>query len=621
MRKTGIPDIILFDDLKALKNTDEEALFFTLDKDMCDRARERGFNCNSPEDYMDSEDLELKNPDYELMYEWLSKLATYDDINLGLLMSNMFVHLEASQKFRIYKILKELVDKEEPESIKVATKGKLIYTWNKLGDHKIPVDLVESVVDNKRIDFKLERIGAITTIKNKIFKLIAPSLLMTIERFTESIIRIKHGVISKNANAKVIIFLHSNKQWHVIEPVLEHIGKCGVKLLIIIQSHGFLNFGLSKKEYEYLQDLGEVRSFESYQNKAIYKLMTGERKLFKNLWKEILSDDEFQKTFLLDNVNVWKAFHDSFWFYYSIQFPRLVKYIETGKRILKIEKPEAVVFIGDGPVPSRTFSTVAEKFQVPTILISHGIYFPTKIYIPTCKHVAVWGPKFKDYMILKGLDKQQITVTGAPNYDALTKLGSKEELRREFGFPIDRHIITFATQGFSEQITRKLIYEVLRNMKELKGVLLIIKPHPRENPKSYSNFLREFNADIFSDEIILLHGVNTSKLIKASDLLLTVHSTIALEANVIGTQVVTLNFTEEKDPFYSKEGGAVGVENPEALKDIIYKALYDEKFKERMSIGRNKFLQKYCFNEDGGATERAADLVMQVMEKSQRKKN
>jgi len=151
-------------------------------------------------------------------------------------------------------------------------------------------------------------------------------------------------------------------------------------------------------------------------------------------------------------------------------------------------------------------------------------------------------------------------------------------------------------------------------------VLLVIKPHPLENPKIYRKFLKEFDADIPPEKIILMPKVNTSKLIKASDLLLTVNSTVALEANVIGTPVLTLNFTEQKDVFYSGEGGAVGVENPEALTDMIYKALYDEKFKEKMSINRNEFLQKYIAYKDGGATERAADLVLRVMEESKRKK-
>lgn len=624
MQKYEIPDIILFDNLKALKDAEKEALFFTLDKDMCDKARERGFICRSPDDYIGSNDLELKNPDYELMYEWLSKLATYDDFNLGLLMQNIFINLEAIQKFRVYKILKELFNKEKPESIKVVTKGGKNYRWNEVGDREIPVGLVESMTDNKGIDFKFENIGLTMPIKNKLYRLTAPFLLRTIERFTENVIRIKKGNIQKNVKkARVIIFLHSNKNWHVIEPVLTYLGKQGVDLLIIIQSHGFFNFGLSKKNYEHLQGLGEVRSFESYQNKSIYKIMTEERKCLKKLWNEIKGDAEFQKGFLLDDINVWNVFRDHFWFYHTVQFPRIVKYIETGKRIVEIEKPEVVVFLGDGPVPSRTFSTVAEKFQIPTILISHGIYFPIEAYIPKCKYVAVWGPKFKEYIVLKGLNKEQVIVTGAPNYDALTKFESKGDLRRELGLPESKLIVTFATQGFSDQIRRELTYEVLGSIKELNEVLLVIKPHPLEKPKLYENFVKKtFASDILSKKkVIVMHWVNTSKLIKASDLLLTVNSTVALEANVIGTPVLTLNFTEQKDVFFSREGGAVGVENPEALTDMIYKALYDEKFKEKMFINRNNFLQKCTFNEDGGATERAANLVMQVIEESKRKKD
>jgi len=615
-----IPDIILFDDLKALKEAEKEALFFTLDKNLCDKAMERGFICRSTDDYIDSKDLEFKNPDFELMREWLSKLATYDDIKLGSLMPDLFINLEAIQKFRVYKILEELFDKEKPKAVKVVTKGKLIYRWTEVGDTEIPVGLVESIANDKGIDFKLRYIGLTSSIKNMTFKLTAPFLLRTIERFTESIIRIKKGIIPKDVkNAKIIIFLHDDQNWHVIEPVLKYLSEQGVELLTIIQSHGFFNFGLEKKKWEHLRSFGEVRSFESYQNNDIYKIMIEERKRLKKLWDEILNDNKFQKEFFIDDVNVWKAFQDRFWFYYSVQFPRLVKNIETGRRILTIENPAVVVFLADGPVPSRTFATVAGKFRVPTILLMHGIHPPTKIYIPTCKYVAVWGPKFKDYNISNGLNKEQVTVTGAPNYDALTKLESKEDLRMELGLPESKTIVTFATQPFSEQMRREWTYAVLRSMKQLNEVLLVIKPHPREDPKFYSKFLRECDAGISPDKIKLMQEVNTSKLIKASDLLITVNSTVALESNVIGTPVLTLNFMEEKDPFYSQEGGAIGVEKPEALTDVIHKALYDEKFREKISINRNEFLQKYISYKDGGATERVAKLVMQVVEESKRK--
>ncbi|PXF51775.1 MAG: hypothetical protein C4B55_05335 [Candidatus Methanophagaceae archaeon] len=637
-------DIVFFDNLKALKtfkDAEKKTLFFTLDKNLCEKARAKGFICRAPDDYLGSKDLETTNSDFDLMRKWLSKLAAYDGFNLGSLVPDLFINLEAMQKFRVFKILREVIDQEKPKSVKVAAKGKQIYRWSEVGDREIPASLAEAIAKDRGIVFKSENICLTTRIKNRLFRSTAPFLLRSIEKIVESGIRIKHGKISKNAsananteaNAKILIFLHSNKNWQVIEPVLKRLGKegegkegegkereggKGIELLIIYQSHGFFNFGLSRRDYEHLQDLGAVRSFESYQTKTIYKIATEERKRLKKLWDEILNDDEFQKNFRLGNVAVWKAFEDCFWLYYAVQFPRLVKYIETGKRILEIEEPEVVLFLGDGPLPSRTFSTVAEKFQVPTVLISHGIYFPTKRYIPNSKYVAVWGPKLGEYMILTGLSKEQITATGAPNYDALAKLGSKEELRRELGLPENKPLVTFATQGFSDQIRRKLIFEVLKSMKKLDEVLLVIKPHPREKPKLYRNLLKEFNADISSDKIVLMPGVNTSKLVKASDLLLTVHSTVALESNVIGTPVVTLNFTAEKDLFYSQEGGAVGVENPETLTNTIYKALFDEEFREEMKINRDEFLRKFIACKDGGAAERAADLVLEVMKKSKK---
>ena len=602
--------IIIFDDIKALRGDYKESLFFTLDEILCSVAKERGFNCKCPKDYNDSLDLTVESGEFDLMRRWLSVLEDYDNISLGSLMEDTFIHLDAMQKIRLYKIFNHLIENEKPTDIKIITRGKLLYAWDKLGSTEIPVSLVKSMAENIGLNITIEYVGRSILIKNRLYKLFMTSLL-NIERLTESFIRFRYGRklenLSCGKNGDILVFLSNTYNLGVIEPILKILNEEGMNITIVLQSHGFFNFGPNKEELEYLGNFGRVKLFESYQDSSVMRAMQLIRKKFKDDFKRLNNDQEFQRSFSFGKVNMWEVFRELFRFYYYVQFPRIVKYIETGKRIFRVEEPKLVIFKADGPTPDRTFATVANSLNIPTILVSHGIYFPNKSYVPKCKFVTVWGPKFKEYMELKGVNSNDVIITGAPHYDDLIKLKkSKNNFREELNLP-DGKIVTFATQGFSEMINQKLVSEVMRVLTEIKDITLVIKPHPREDPEFYRKFFGN------SDRTIILPEVDISKLIKASDLLLTVNSTVALESNVIGTPVLTLNFTEEKDDFYGKEGGAISVNDESKLVDVVFRSLFNDEYREEIYTRHLEFLKKYTFNEDAKASERVVELVRQTL--------
>ncbi|MDO7085025.1 hypothetical protein Q5N69_09070 [Pseudocolwellia sp. AS88] len=83
---------------------------------------------------------------------------------------------------------------------------------------------------------------------------------------------------------------------------------------------------------------------------------------------------------------------------------------------------------------------------------------------------------------------------------------------------------------------------------EKKGLALVIKPHPAETETDYIGFINDFSKQ----SNCYLMNDNTFEMIKNSNIVVTVNSTVGLEAKLMGKNVITLgralysNFTDRE---------------------------------------------------------------------------
>jgi CDP-glycerol glycerophosphotransferase (TagB/SpsB family) len=134
-------------------------------------------------------------------------------------------------------------------------------------------------------------------------------------------------------------------------------------------------------------------------------------------------------------------------------------------------------------------------------------------------------------------------------------------------------------------------------MSEFPEKQLVIKLHPSEKLEEY----REIPG-MAEQKVIICRDVDLYGLLHASELLMTVHSTVALEAMILDKPVITVNLTGKPDVMpYAESGAALGVYRKEDLAPAINKALYDPEVREKMAGKREKFVYDHAYKLDGQA--------------------
>ena len=239
-------------------------------------------------------------------------------------------------------------------------------------------------------------------------------------------------------------------------------------------------------------------------------------------------------------------------------------------------------------------------------------------------NIAVMSPFAKDAYIKMDVPSEKIFVTGQPGFDMVRqKKFNKKQLMTELSIPENRGVVVLATQPLVGSIWRKedrekFIEIVCSAMREFSDKQLVIKLHPDENIETYQKIL----ANRGEDKAIVCRDIDLYELLHACDLLMTVHSTVALEAMIFDKTVITINLTGKPDLFpYAESGAAIGVYKEEDLVQAIRDALYNEATRKKLKEARKKFVYEHAYIQDGKASKRVANLIIQLIEDSKRRKN
>lgn len=238
---------------------------------------------------------------------------------------------------------------------------------------------------------------------------------------------------------------------------------------------------------------------------------------------------------------------------------------------------------------------------------------------PNIRHMkyAVAGQSAKDAYVQRGVDPDNVYITGQPRFDALLRRKfNREQLVSELGIPGDKGIIVLATQhlagGFcTEKQQREFTEIVVRAMPSFPEHQLVIKPHPQEVEDDFRNIL----AELGETRAVVRQKVDIYELLHASDLLITAYSTVALEAMLLDKPVVTINLTGKPDPMpYASSGAAIGVYKKEDLIPAMKNVLSDTRTREELANQRRAFVLEHAYKPDGRASRRVAEVIARLIQ-------
>jgi UDP-N-acetylglucosamine 2-epimerase len=311
--------------------------------------------------------------------------------------------------------------------------------------------------------------------------------------------------------------------------------------------------------------------------------------------------------------------------------------------MIKAEKPDLILLQNEYGSNERCYLVTAAKLEnIPQLALQHGVIHPTHVgyryaqdeisrdgcvtspYCPIPDITAVYGPYHKDILTkVSAYPKDSVVVTGQPRYDILyhaNKIYDKEIFFKKYKINPKHEIVLWATQchGLSNEENIKNFKKVFETMQNINDATLIIKQHPGEG-KRYTKMIEKYLNSYRINAVIASKDSDTYELLYVCDLMITRHSTTAMEAVALNKPVIILNLSGEPDPVeYVKEGVVLGVYKEEGLKSAIEKLLQDD---SELAKNRAKYIEKYLYRIDGGATERVVNLIEEMIEESKKGKN
>jgi UDP-N-acetylglucosamine 2-epimerase len=210
-----------------------------------------------------------------------------------------------------------------------------------------------------------------------------------------------------------------------------------------------------------------------------------------------------------------------------------------------------------------------------------------------------------------GFPTDTLAVTGSPRLDALASQATAlrpealQHARRMAGAEDSQALVTVFTKW---REASHLLPALVAAVAARPDIHLVIKTHPAEISEAYSAILGGATN-------VRILGANAplAPLIRVSRAIVTVNSTVALDAAVMQVPTLVLGRSGNLQPFVD-DGLLVGAPSAEALPETLTRILYDEEFRRQLAGRQRALLANYGMRADGRAAARAADAILDLVE-------
>ena len=325
------------------------------------------------------------------------------------------------------------------------------------------------------------------------------------------------------------------------------------------------------------------------------------------------------------------------------------------RRLLREIEPALLIVCADNDLPAKAIVRVAKELGVPAILIVDGLavgrnpHYRLKllprlrVFIATSvlkmfdvrglrgtsgvERVLVMNEGSRDETIRHGVEKSRVWVVGSPEYDDLARKerdvcapDRNRRLRASLGIGEDRPVVLFAHQSLFLPRTEEqaLIRQMMHAVRGCDGVLLV-KFHPGcdENPRDWQLWARQ--EGFAGHEAVFVRDWSPSiEAVRLSAACVTVYSTVALEALVLDTPLILIQYLNSESllPYGEKYGAAIAVGSPAELRDAIVRTVTDADTRARLRRNAQMALVSELGGFDGRSLERSSEAILDLLRRT-----
>jgi len=434
------------------------------------------------------------------------------------------------------------------------------------------------------------------------------------------IIKYKSNLINKNNNV--------GKISEIADSIQNFISK--IKVSLLKKTDNKIFFCGNKNTFEHI-----IKRFPKKKNKIIkcndvlqkslfinkryipfYKFSGLKTKYQEELIKNIKNfKRETNNLQFLDNLNLEKELvpilRGQIYYYLNVKFLKISEVINEMLNLIKKKKIDLIMLYADVNPFEKTFAQVGKMFNIPSIVIQHGIIGSKRGFLPkSADYILVFGEESKKQLIKWGYPKNSIIITGSPQFDKYANIKIEKKQKNKIVFIMDT--IDFNCPLSYWKKVYKILFKTLKKFPEYK---LIIKWRDDKTllrlPKLIGNEVGFYNYSILKDN--LFKKVCPVKLFADSDIVILTGSTMVFDAFLSKKPVISIYIKRINVP--KDFGGHTPIKiihNQKSLEKAINKSKKQTK-KDFPEI--KKYLKKELFKLDGKASDRVVDFINKLINK------
>ncbi|MEI6668437.1 MAG: hypothetical protein WCP29_09800 [Acidobacteriota bacterium] len=377
----------------------------------------------------------------------------------------------------------------------------------------------------------------------------------------------------------------------------------------------------------------DVQSIEAYAGlgatRGALRYGASSVRVCRQLWQSA----DLRRAAVIGGYRLWPFIRHELAGVACLQLPWSVRVMDEIAAALDRVQPRVALTYAEAGGWGRALVVEARRRGIPVCGIQHGFihrHWMNYLHEPDEMAPAFGMPGFPrpdltllfdrfamEHLVTRGaFPSSSLDIMGNPRLDELaaaareqtdqTRLATREHL----GVDSRARVVLLATK-YRERAHAALLalFEAVRSM---PGVHLVVRCHPAETPDPYLALAR--GAPTIS---VAPSHVDLVSSLAVSDLVVTVNSTVALEAMALGIPALALNLPNYLSPLV-EAGVMYGAEATGQVEAVLQVALADDASRVEFRARQQAFMAKYDMLPSGTAANRAVRAILTLADSTGR---
>ncbi len=356
----------------------------------------------------------------------------------------------------------------------------------------------------------------------------------------------------------------------------------------------------------------------------------------QDIWRQrneirraLCASDELRAHAVIRGCDLWHVVRAQLAGIALLQFPWSARAMDEAAAALDALGPSAAITYAEAGGWGRALALECRRRQIPLAGIQHGFIYrhwlnyrhePDEMApdfvnaddsgFPRPALTLLFDAYAEQHLASAGhFPPESLRVTGSARLDDLVADVRRQTdahitaTRKAAGAADGMPLILMATKEREAGPHLAALAEAIR---EFPDTRLAIKPHPAETADVYDRILRAApNVGVLPSSLSLAAALAAARAI------VTVNSTVAIDALALGVPSLVIGLPNNLTPFVDA-GAMAGARTPAEIRAALRRLLYDEKFRRQLAHAAERFVHQQRPVDGQGAAARAAQVIVDL---------